>query len=744
MTVTLSAPGFANRSILVHVVRTLYMLTLTAGNPAPGDSVGVYIRAVIPGQQPALYTVARQSKTGPAFLLQTSDPAIVKVGTPAFSPQYSFYYPDVTAVAVGTATLTLTSPSGALIDPQSAKLTVTVALRVNSLPGNASIVLGKDLQVLLSPYYNSPAAGRIFRSSDPSRVLLSHSPQLAGTDHVDDSGPVYVQALADSGDVPVVTTGGGYADWITHVVLCPTGLGFLDQSNTGPVLTGTAGTTFTLQVAPLPIDALSGNPIPGSGYSLRGGIDPFEAKISSTDSSVGSVFSPVGFTAGMSQSTTTFTADANGTTELSVQAPAGFVDAGPALHRRIQIGASKLSLGNISLGKNLMYYYPVGGVGNSTPGVIITVTSSDPSKLLVSDSPKSVGQASATITGSTVFYAQAVDDNGDVTVTVSAPGFDSAAATVHLEPSYFSFGRGGTSFPSNVDYLSTYSTSVYLLHPGNNFLSNESLRPGAGPVTVPITVSDPSIVSVNAPVVLNEGYQYTTVIFAALGLGTVKVEAGAPAGYILGPEADRLLTLNANSRTFSAYIGDLEKDRTAALNAFPSLPAPVNYAVVSADPSLLLFSLDANTPGSAQLSFPADPKTPTTVWVQALGDSGTAAYTISAPGFQTFDGKVQLHPSGFMFQNQFGPLTLKAGGTASVQVMTDTVQPIRPGASPITVRIDNSDPTVATATPVTFRAGDRSQSMVVTAKGPGTAVFTIRDTSGTSSSINLVVNVPVN
>ena len=131
-----------------------------------------------------------------------------------------------------------------------------------------------------------------------------------------------------------------------------------------------------------------------------------------------------------------------GQTALSVSVPRGF--SVPA--QFVSVATTVLVPGmavtdEISIGYNLQ----TGGslhLGEPAPagGVVVTLTSSDPSKLLLSRTADQVGSDCITIAipaggvgGS--YFIQALAGSGEVTYTATAPGFRTRTGTVTLTPS---------------------------------------------------------------------------------------------------------------------------------------------------------------------------------------------------------------------------------------------------------------------------------------------------------------------
>src|SRR5882762_6659123 len=151
--------------------------------------------------------------------------------------------------------------------------------------------------------------------------------------------------------------------------------------------------------------------------------------------------------------------------------------------RRIEIAAPRIALAGMTVGNNIQSQVRMTiPVALTSSPVLITMTSSDPTRLLVSTSLEGTGAPFAALSSAgPFFYVHALASAGDVTITATAPGLDPATATVHLEPSYFAFTSG--SFNSlagtNATFIdSTVQTTIYLTHASSVYQSNEYLRSG--------------------------------------------------------------------------------------------------------------------------------------------------------------------------------------------------------------------------------------------------------------------------
>jgi hypothetical protein len=118
-----------------------------------------------------------------------------------------------------------------------------------------------------------------------------------------------------------------------------------------------------------------------------------------------------------------------------------------------------------------------------------------------------------------------------------------------------------------------------------------------------------------------------------------------------------------------------------------------------------------------------------TVYLNALADTGSASYTVSAPGYVSKTDTVQFAPSGVIVYGPFGPgfpLFATAGGSPqSVIVQAGIVdaasgtwlftpQPVRGGTS-LTAGLSSSSPAIGTVP---------SQAVIATGTSEGIVNFT--------------------
>ena len=144
---------------------------------------------------------------------------------------------------------------------------------------------------------------------------------------------------------------------------------------------------------------------------------------------------------------------------MTTGAPSGFSTPNQNASVTVQVNATSLSIEQTSviIGQNLQTDARVVLAGVAPGGgLAVTVTSNDPSRLLLSTDPTAAGARSISLSvagggrATPTFYVQALGSSGNATYTASAPGFGNATQTVTLASSGFvissPFGLGANFF----------------------------------------------------------------------------------------------------------------------------------------------------------------------------------------------------------------------------------------------------------------------------------------------------------
>jgi hypothetical protein len=322
--------------------------------------------------------------------------------------------------------------------------------------------------------------------------------------------------------------------------------------------TGFADTTFTVTVAK-PTISLSGpygSLVVGGtasvnvnfGQQLRPGAQA-SVNLHSSDPTVATVDSSVTLAAGSSQATAKITPVAPGSVTISADLPDGYTGSAQNLSVSLKVSLPSLpligSLSNstiVNLGNNLQVLQNI--LQTSQTPLNLTVTSSDPSKVLISTDPKAAGQASVTQTLN--YYTnwqigiQGVSDNGSATVTLSAPGYLSQTVTVNLYPAAFSF----TTSLITLGKGSFYDVQVFaepIISGGSGPGGSEQLRGGLAPVSVAIASSQPSVGTLSSPLTFNPGDTSMTTRFTSATAGSTTLTITQPPGFVAPPSNGTLV-----------------------------------------------------------------------------------------------------------------------------------------------------------------------------------------------------------
>jgi hypothetical protein len=318
-------------------------------------------------------------------------------------------------------------------------------------------------------------------------------------------------------------------------------------------------------------------------------------------------------------------------------------------------------------------------------GETITLTSADASKLLLSTDPTAAGTASVTVSvaagnssSNTSVYAQALAGTGSVNLTASGTSFDPQTVAVALVPSGFVLSANNciasTSFSTTLLSGSDSPLTAYAVALDPNTLNDVDLingcvpnaqlvRPGVGPVSVPITSSNTSVGTINVtPVVFNNGDSSQASAFHPLADGSSIVAIGVPsvAGFST-PSNYQQITANVTPAAIylnDVYVGIAMQTPT---NISLGNPAPSNglTLTVSVDPTKgVLLSSDPSALGATSLTFnlPGGSNSTPTFYVQVQKSAVQAnvSFTASAPGYSTTNALVHVLASGFVIQGVSG------------------------------------------------------------------------------------------
>jgi hypothetical protein len=508
-----------------------------------------------------------------------------------------------------------------------------------------------------------------------------------------------VQALDEAGTVQVTASAPGFVNGTGTVTLNPSGF-YISTPASISTNTLNANTNLVACVARLNPTTLNYQ----AQGTLRFGITPVSVSMTSSNTAVGVIVGSPRTIAGNANCTPStgalqFDPVGAGTSTVAMgPTPAGFSTPSNLQSIVATVTTPGIDVGSPTVGKNLQAQAlntqnslqspaPVGGT-------TVTLTSADPSKLLLAPNATTVGMASITVNvaqGGTGFsyFVQALDDTGTVQVTASAPGFANGSGTVTLHPSGFYIGTPSTDISANtLDANTNLVVCVARLNPATlNYAAQGTLRFGITPVSVGMTSSDTAVgLIVGSPRTIAGNSNCTpstgALQFDPVGAGTTILAMGpTPAGFSAPSNLQSIVaTVTASGINLSSpTIG--KNLQAQALNTQNSLQSPAppggtTVTLTSADPSKVLLAPNATTVGMASITVAvAQGATGFSYYVQALDEAGTVQVTASAPGFVNGTGTVTLVPSGFVILTPTSINTTAAGANVNLRLCAARLSP---------------------------------------------------------------------
>jgi len=587
--------------------------------------------------------------------------------------------------------------------------------------------VGAGLQAPLVVALGVPAVGNVsvtITSGDPAKLLLSTSPSEAGAasvvvtvadGNVASATPLYVQSLSATGTADVIASAPAYSSQTAAIALLPSAFFIVEPSF---VTTPSSGDTTLTLVAATVVDGAR-----GASQPVAGGV-PVDVSVALSDASIGAV-DPVHFAGGDASHATAFHPIAGGSTTITVREPAGFTTPASGAQITATVNAPHVTLGDATVGQNLEFPESA-SLGAVAPagGVVVTISSADPSRMLVAASATAAGSASIAVfvpAGNTTipqFFVQGLASSGTVGVTVFAPGFTAVTSNVTLAPA--GVFLLSPSFSTTNLSANTTVTLLPAVIVGGNRGSTQPIRGGLN-VAVDVTSSSPGVgVITSSPVHLLGGSASATTAFDPIEVGTTTISLATPAGFTT-PTTGTQITATVNLPTFSVTNTPIGKDLELLQNDALGAPAPAGGVVVtitSNDPTKALVAPNLTTAGSAsiQLTVPANATAIPAFAIQALGNTGTTGVTLSAAGFTSATATVTLLPSAiWLFSGNF-TTTAHSADTPLTLLSAPIVGGLRGGAQPlrggltVPVSLVTVDSTVGaiTISPVQFAGGATS------------------------------------
>jgi uncharacterized repeat protein (TIGR01451 family) len=795
VTLTASAPNYTSQSATITLVPSGFIINspgsaFTTSTLAANTTIQVTPASLNPttlawtnnqvlrGGITASVTVTATDQTGgPGVGAITTSPLVFNGGdsfkSTAFDPS-----------ATGTSLIAAVPPAG--FSTPSTFRTSTATVNSPTL-FTSSLAIGNNLQTSENAILGAPApAGGVtvtVTSGDATRLLLSTSATAQGTDHLTfdltagaSSTPAFfVQALAGTGTVPVITSAPGFTTHTATITLQPSG--FIINSP-GAITTTSGSANTNIQVTSAVLNPANLNWI--NNQALRGGIAPVSVTVTSTDLTggpgVGSITtSPLVFNGGDLAKNTAFDPAVGGTAQVAVVPPTGFSTPSNFRTLTATVNQAGLTFANQIIGKDMMVSDGIGlGAPAPTGGVQITLTSADPTRLVLSATGIDVGtrQISLTVgagqTSSPAFFIQSLASSGPVAVTATAPGYADGSASYTLVPSGFIINSPGAFSTTTFSGNTTIQVTSARLDPTTlNWQGNQTLRGGFS-ATVAVTATDqtggPGVGAiVGSPVVFNGAEFIKTVSFDPAVTGTSLIAVTPPTGFST-PSNFRTVTATVTAPPIvltnpNPLVGrDMQESVGITLGALP--PGPVTVTVTVGATAVATIASSATVAGGNTVTFTnVTTSFVGNVFVQGRASSGTTTLTVQAPGYADLVTTITARPSGFIINSPGSFITTAGAGNTNIQITPARLNPttlnweaneqVRGGLTvnvTVTATDQSGGPGVGTITtsPVVFTGGNTLQTTQFDPAAAGTSLITVVVPSGYDTPGNfrqILVNV---
>ena len=427
----------------------------------------------------------------------TASPVTFTAG--ASSETTSFVAAGTSATSAATVTLSVSVPSGFSMPADDNSLTATVN-GTGMTTSNVSVGNGLETQATVTLNGNATVSTVVTITSPSSSVLFSATSTGTGAQSLtltippqfSHTPPFYVYGKANSGTVTYTVSAPNFNPASGTVTLQPAG--FVMQ---GPLGLGSSsfpaslGTTQGITVIAAMLNA-------SGGYVAQqavAGPNSVTINLTSSNTAVGTITSPVVIAGGTSNSIATFTPVGPGTSSITMSTPGGFST--PSVDTQLNATIAPQSV-QVTTGVTVGNQLALQGTVNlsQAPSSNETVTLTATGNILLAVNPTDAGSGSIQITitaGSTQgnYYIYGLANSGTATYSATASGYTNGSGTVTLAPSGVVIaGPNGLGAPVTTNAATPVTLTLYTgtLDPthSNNFSNIEQL---AGFVTSGVTVT---------------------------------------------------------------------------------------------------------------------------------------------------------------------------------------------------------------------------------------------------------------
>lgn len=625
----------------------------------------------------------------------------------------------------GTATLTATAPGY-----DNGQLTVSVSLRLISLPLTLNVPYGATTSLPIQLAEPAPQGGVVVSvvSQDESRVrVLTPTVTFA-------AGATLASATVEGalpGTANVTANAPGYIGATSSV----TTRANLDIVESSIVLNASFGNDFTVRLRS------AGNPI----AAPEGGV---QIQLAAVNPACASVPATALIAEGLTQTTVNVTYGGSATLTCNTRVHATAQNILPdSVNVRVD-ATPVLSLQTATVGAGLQRSQAVLLNTTNHEGVLVHLTSADPSRLLLSPNASTVGTETLELfiaagTTSVPFVAQSLGGLGAVGLTVTGAQVASGSGTINIvQPALDLSGLPTSTTTQSSDDL--FTVRIGLPNTGNTALTElQAVRAGAPPVVVTVQSDSPSVATLttsagsaavrtveiaaqqsSSPSVLTTG----GIALNPIAAGVTVVRASAPGFTTMTSTGVRTIIVNAATLTVSGATVGAGLMRSPQLVSLGSgAHGGITVRVTSNDPARLLVSANTGTAGTAFIDVPLlNGQSSFNFVVHALeGATGSVTVTATAPAYTPGTGTYTLVSAA-----------LDLSGVPTIMTTTTADDPFI-----ARIGIANTGGTALTELQSVRTAGPGFQITVTTSAN---AIGTLVTTAGTTASTTLHIGAGEN
>lgn len=562
---------------------------------------------------------------------------------------------------VGTGSTEL---SFRLVDgPSFLKIGGVLRINVEDLPtlSLSDGLVGKNLQSSISYSSQTPfPPGTTFtiESGDPTRLLVNGSGRATFSPTNSSNFLITIVGLGDSGVVPVTVSSPAGPKLTSNVQLTPSAIAIsganlaallfgplpFSQPRKGTTqvgaLVGFSLTTYAVNSAGLPLER----------QPLRTGFTDIPLKVASDDPDI--IPTPQVPDFGSRGSDFQITSKRIGKTRISLQPIPGFVRALYGNDVEVEVIKPAERFNSLLLSKDTQGEIPIpqGQAANWT------ITSLDPSKVILSSDSKTPGTASITVNSQATrtIYAQALSSGGLVTLTFTSPDYEPATATVFLQKLSISIDSSSISSDGNtlgILQMSLNSQPSVITARLPETASAATFRPGFE-LRLPVTVARKDVAILTGDTFILSGTTIQQSInLRALSVGKTEITVAIPPAILAGNQTGVIpVEVQGPLLRFSEPLQVLGRDMVKQVNiTFANVESQgtIRLTVESSDPTRALLSADATQAGQARITITTRPNQ-TPIFLHVLGNDGDVVITAKSDGFADGTMRVSLRSSGLL------------------------------------------------------------------------------------------------